>query len=162
MKLVCPNSCSGLTLRRALRVVAAPNEDAAPKLAFKGFADEEIRLCIADTEPEGGPKKTEANRDAIRVSAAHGSPALGGCRPPAPLGRPRLHAHSALAHHHGVSLSAATLGASIVGAVPRPRTLVARNQPDLRQRRGITRSSQGQTEGRPESPEHTFRRLARF
>ena len=39
------------------RVADAPNEDAAWKLALKGFTDEEIRLCIADTEPEGDPKK---------------------------------------------------------------------------------------------------------
>jgi hypothetical protein len=54
-------------------VVDAQNEAAAQKLALEGFADEENRLCMADAEPEGDPKKTEALIDALFELARQGT-----------------------------------------------------------------------------------------
>jgi hypothetical protein len=56
------------------RIVDALNEAAARKLVLEGFADEEIRLCMVDAEPEGDPKKTEALIDALFDLARRGSP----------------------------------------------------------------------------------------
>ena len=55
------------------RVVDALNEAAARKLALEGFADEEIRLCMADAEPEGDPRKTEALIEALFELARRGT-----------------------------------------------------------------------------------------
>jgi len=67
----------------------AMNEAAARNLVLERFADEEIRLCMVDAEPEGDPKKTEALIEALFELAAR-LPALGGCRPTPPLSS-RLH-----------------------------------------------------------------------
>jgi hypothetical protein len=48
------------------RVVDALNEAAARKLALEEFADEEIRLCMVDAEPEGDPKKKKLARQGTR------------------------------------------------------------------------------------------------
>jgi hypothetical protein len=99
MKLGMPKFMFGIYPRDGRfieRVADAPNEDAAArKLALKGFTDEEIRLCIADTEPEGDPKKTEALIEALLESARHRSRARAaavlpysarhGCTPTPPL-----------------------------------------------------------------------------
>jgi len=55
------------------RVVDALNGGAARKLALEGFADEEIRVCMVDAEPEGDPNKTEALRAALFDLARQGT-----------------------------------------------------------------------------------------
>ena len=55
------------------RVVDALNEAAARNLVLEGFADEEIRLCMVDAEPEGDPKKTDALIEALFELARQGS-----------------------------------------------------------------------------------------
>jgi hypothetical protein len=126
MKLVMPKFMFGIYTRDGRfieRVADAPNEDAAWKLALKGFTDEEIRLCIADTEPEGDPKKTEALIEALLELARHRSrpraaavlpySARHGCTPTPPL---HIITASVCLQPHLAQL----------GAVPRSRLLVAR------------------------------------
>ena len=55
------------------RVIDALNEAAARKLALEGFADEEIRLCMAEAVPEGDPRKTEALIEALFELARKGT-----------------------------------------------------------------------------------------
>jgi hypothetical protein len=55
------------------RIVDALNEEAARKLALEGFADQEIRLCMVDAEPEGDPKKRDALIEALFDLARQGT-----------------------------------------------------------------------------------------
>ena len=76
MKAVMPKFMFGIHTKDGRfieRVVDALNEAAARKLALEGFADEENRLCMADAEPEGDPKKTEALIDALFELARQGT-----------------------------------------------------------------------------------------
>jgi hypothetical protein len=76
VKVVMPKFMFGIHTRDGRfieRVVDALNEPAARKLALEGFVDEEIRLCMVDTEPEGDPKKTEALVEALFELARRGT-----------------------------------------------------------------------------------------